>query len=107
VSNTTEKIATLSGTTFTSLLNTATTTNTDVLIVLGTFADYAAVQVVAEATVTVGTQGMIVAFQDTSGNVQVVYDSNGGTAAGTVTLLATLVGIQSANLVAANFDVIA
>lgn len=106
VTSATQKTATLSGTTFTSIGATATVTDTDVLIVLGTFANYAAVQVVSEATVTDGTNGQIVAFQDSSGNVQVVFDSNGGTAAGTVTLLATLVGTQSANLVVGNFDVV-
>jgi hypothetical protein len=112
VTNDTQKVATLSadGATLTDLANTAAAGNVDILIVLGTYADYAAVQTVINlvaATITDATNGAVVVWQDSAGDARVFFDSNISAGAGTGTALATLVGVQTALLTADNFDVVA
>jgi Ca2+-binding RTX toxin-like protein len=112
VTNDTQKVATLSadGVTLTDLANTAVAGNVDILIVLGTYADYAAVQTVINlvaATITDATNGAVVVWQDSAGDARVFFDSNISAGAGTGTALATLVGVQTALLTADNFDVVA
>lgn len=112
VTNTTQKVATLSadGVTLTSLANTAAAGNVDIVIVLGDYGSYAAVQATLNSTagaITDATDGAIVVWTDGSGNTQVFYDTDISAGAGTGTQMVILTGVNTANLVAANFDVIA
>jgi len=112
VTNGTQKVATLSadGVTLTSLVNTATAGDVDILIVLGEYATYAAVQATLNSTagaITDATNAAVVIWRDGSGNTRVFNDTNISAGAGTGTELATLVGVNTASLVAANFDVTA
>jgi len=112
VTNTTQKVATLSadGATLTSLANTAGAGDVDIVIVLGEYGSYAAVQATLNATagaITDATNGAIVVWRDGAGATQVYFDTDISAGAGTGTQMATLVGVNTASLVAANFDVIA
>jgi hypothetical protein len=112
VTNTTQKIATLSadGVTLTSLVNTAAAGDVDIVIVLGEYGSYAAVQATLNSTagaITDATDGAVVIWRDGAGATQVYYDTNISAGAGTGTQMATLTGVNTASLVAANFDVIA
>jgi len=112
VTNTTAKIATLSsdGATLTSLANTASATDVDIVIVLGDYGSYAAVQATLNASaavITDATDGAVVIWRDGNGDTNVYFDSNISAGAGTGTALAKLTGVATASLVAANFEVLA
>ena len=84
--------------------------NVDIVIVLGTFGTYAAVQVILNATagtITDAIDGAIVVWTNDDGDTQVYYDTNISAGAGTGTQMAVLTGVAVENLVAGNFDVIA
>jgi Ca2+-binding RTX toxin-like protein len=106
-----QNTATLSadGATLTSIGGTATAGDVDIVIVLGEYGSYAAVQATLNATagaITDATNGAIVIWRDGAGATQVFFDTNISAGAGTGTQMATLVGVNTASLVAANFDVI-
>jgi Ca2+-binding RTX toxin-like protein len=108
VTNNALKIATLSadGATLTSLANGAAAGDVDVVIVLGEYGSYAAVQDRLNSTagaITDNANGAVVVWRDGSGDTQVYFDTNISIGAGTGTQLAVLVGVNTANLVAANF----
>ena len=112
VTNGTQKVATLSadGATLTSLANTAVAGDVDIVIVLGEYGSYAAVQAALNSTagtITDATNGAIVIWRDGAGATQVYFDTDISAGAGTGTQMATLVGVNTASLVAANFDVTA
>lgn len=112
VTNNAEKVATLSadGATLTSIENTATAGDVDIVVVLGTHASYTAVQTVLNATaatITDATDGAIVFWTDTSGNTHGYFDTNISAGAGTGTHLVTLTGVATTALGAANLDIVA
>jgi Ca2+-binding RTX toxin-like protein len=108
--NTTQKVATLSadGTTLTPLASSgAIATDVDVVIVLGDYGSYAAVQAQLNSTAgAINDTVAIVVWRD-GVDTHVYFDDNISAGAGTGTELAVLVGVNTANLVAGNFDIIA